>query len=110
MDTVLAQLDAFNRRDLKGFLSAYAPDVVIEDGAGNLMMRGHAGMRAMYGPLFEQSPELHVEVVNRIAVGDYVIDEEHTTGFNFPGFPTELHAAVVYHLAAGMIAHARVLM
>jgi hypothetical protein len=110
MDAVLVQLDAFNRRDLEGFLSAYASDVVIEDGAGNVMMRCHDGMRAMYGPLFAQSPDLHAEVVNRIAVGDYVIDAEHTTGFNFPGFPTELHAAVIYHLAAGKIARVRVLM
>ena len=110
MDAVLVQLDAFNRRDLEGFLAAYAPDVVIEDGAGNVMMQGHDGIRAMYGPLFAQSPDLRAEVVNRIAVGDYVIDEERTTGFNFPGYPTELHAAVVYRLAGGKIERVRLLL
>lgn len=110
MDAVERQLDAFNRRDLEGFLAAYAPDVVIEDGAGQVMMRGHDGMRAMYGPLFAQSPDLHAEVVTRIGVGDYVVDEERTTGFTFPGFPTELHAAVIYHLAGGRIARVRLLM
>ena len=110
MDAVQRQFDAFNRRDLEGFLSAYAPDVVIEDGAGNAMLRGHDGMRAMYGPLFAQSPDLNAEVVNRIGVGDYVIDEERTTGFNFPGFPSELHAAVIYHLAGERIARVRLLM
>ena len=110
MDAVRVQLDAFNNRDLEGFLAAYAPDVVIENGAGAVMMEGHDGIRAMYGPLFAQSPDLHAAVVNRIAVGDYVIDEERVTGFNFPGLPTELHAAVIYHLVDGRIARVRSLM
>lgn len=110
MDAVQAQLDAFNNRALEGFLAAYAADTEIEDGAGHTLMAGHDGMRAMYGPLFAQSPSLHVEVVNRIVVGDYVIDEEHTTGFNFPGYPTELHAAVVYHLSGDLIDRVRLLM
>ena len=110
MDAIQLQLDAFNRRDLAGFVTVYAPDVVIEDGAGKVLMEGHDGMRAMYGPLFTQSPNLRAEVVNRIAVGDYVIDEERTTGFNFSGFPTELHAAVIYHLAGGRIVRVQLLM
>ena len=110
MDVIQAQLEAFNRRDLDGFLAAYVEDAVIEDGRGQVVMAGHDGMRAMYGPLFAQSPNLHVEVVNRIEVGDYIIDEEHTTGFNFPGFPTEFRAAVLYHVADGRITRARLLM
>ena len=110
MDAVQRQLDAYNARDLDRFLAAYAPDATIEDGAGNVLMRGHDGMRAMYSPLFAGSPDLRAEVVNRIAVGEYVIDEERTTGFNFPGYPTELHAAVVYRLVGDQIAQVRLLM
>ena len=110
MDAVRRQLEAFNNRDLQGFLAAYAPDATIEDGAGNVLMRGHDGMRALYGPLFAQSPDLRAEVTNRIAVGEYVIDEERTTGFVFPGYPTELHAAIVYRLADDRIAQVRMLM
>ena len=110
MDAVQAQVDAFNARDLNRFLAVYAPDVVIEDGAGNVVMAGYDGMRAMYGPLFDGSPHLHVEIVTRVVVGDYVIDEERVTGFHFPGYPTELHAAVIYHLIGGRIARVRMLM
>jgi hypothetical protein len=109
MDAIQAQLDAFNQRHLDGFLAAYADDAVIEDGSGQVIMAGHAGMRAMYGPLFTQSPNLHAEVVTRIEVGDYIIDEERTTGFNFPGFPTEFRAAVLYHLLDGRITRVRLL-
>lgn len=110
MDAVQVQLDAFNRRDLASFLTAYAPDAVIEDSAGSVVMDGHDGMRAMYGPLFDASPNLHAELVTRITVGTYVIDEEQVTGFTFPGYPTELHAAVIYHLVDGRIARVRMLM
>lgn len=110
MDAILAQLEAFNDRDLESFLAAYAPDAVMEDGDGNTVMAGHEGLRAMYGPLFAQSPNLHTDVVNRIVVGNYVIDEERTSGFTFTGFPTEFHAAVVYRLADGRIARVRLLM
>ena len=48
MDAVQVQLDAYNRRDLEAFLSAYAPDVVLEDGAGNAMIRGRDGMRKCF--------------------------------------------------------------
>jgi hypothetical protein len=41
---------------------------------------------------------LAVHIANRIIVGDHVIDEERITGFNLPGYPTELHSAVVYQL------------
>jgi len=52
MDPVEQQLTAYNRRDLEGFLAAYAPDVVFEDGTGATVLHGHDGMRALYGPLF----------------------------------------------------------
>jgi hypothetical protein len=107
---VQAQLDAFNNRDLDAFLVCYAPDVVIEGPDGAPMMHGHDEMRAMYGQLFAQSPALHCEVPSRIRVGQYAIDEEHTTGFVFAGFPEELHAAVVCRLENDRIAWMRLLM
>ncbi len=110
MDAVQDQLDAFNSRDVDRFLAAYAPDVVIEDAAGNVFMQGHAGIRALYGQLFAQSPNLHAEVITRFRVGDYIIDEERTSGINFEGFPPELHVAMVYRMINGKIAHARMLM
>lgn len=104
------QVNAFNARDLERFLSFYAPSVVIEDGGGNVMMQGHEGMRAFYGPLFAQSPELHVDIPSRIHIDSWVIDEEEATGAQVEGFPPELHAAVVYQVVDGKIARVRLLM
>jgi hypothetical protein len=66
-------------------------------------MDGLDEMRERYGQLFEDSPDLAVDVASRIVVGDHVVDEERITGFNLPGYPTELHAAVVYQLRDGKI-------
>lgn len=110
MDAVQEQVDAFNARDVERFIACYRPDAVIEDGAGNRMMQGHEEMRAMYGPLFSQSPNLHVEIPSRIRVGSFVIDEEQTTGINMEGFPGEMHSAVVYRLDGDKIAHVHLLM
>ncbi len=102
------QLDAYNARALEPFLACYAPDCVVETAAGQRLMEGRDGLRAVYGPL-ANSPALRAEVVRRIAVGAFVVDEERVRGLNLPGFPAEMHAAMVYQVRDGLIAHVRLL-
>jgi hypothetical protein len=97
------QIEAYRKRDIDSFLSFYVPDVQICDIDGAVRMDGTTVMRQRYGELFENSPELAAEIANRITVGEFVIDEEHITGFNLPGYPTELHSAVVYRVQNGKI-------
>ena len=110
MDPVQAQLDAYNARDLERFLACYAPEIVIEDGAGQRFAEGLDGLRALYGPLFANSPSLRVEVPTRIRAGEFVVDEERVVGVNLPGFPAEMHVAVAYRVRDGKIVHVRLLM
>jgi uncharacterized protein (TIGR02246 family) len=107
---VAAQVAAYNDRDLDRFLECYSPDAVIEDGTGQILMRGRDAMRDRYGQLFADSPELHCEIRQRIHVGCYVVDEEAITGLHFAGLPTDLHAAAVYRVEGGLIVHVRGLM
>jgi hypothetical protein len=107
---VQAQLEAYNRRDLEAFLACYAPDCRMEDGAGAVMAADREAMRPSYAALFANSPDLHLDVPTRIVAGSYVIDEEHGTGARLPGFSEEVHGAVVYRVADGLIRHVRVLM
>lgn len=107
---VAAQVDAYNARGLDCFLQCYSPDAVIEDGNGHVLMRGHEAMRRRYGQLFAQSPELHCEILQRIHVGPWVIDEEAITGFQFAWFPTEMHAVAIYRVEGDFIVHLRGLM
>lgn len=103
IEIVDAQVEAYRRRDIDAFLSFYASDVQVCTVDGRVQMDGLDEMRERYGKLFEDSPDLAVDVASRIVVGDHVVDEERITGFNLPGYPTELHAAVVYQLRDGKI-------
>jgi len=106
MDIVEEQLLAYNARDLERFIAAYATSIVIEDGENNALMRGHEQMRERYGPMFEQNPELHCRIVNRMKIGKYVVDEEEITG---RGSSTPIHAVVIYRVEENKIVHVRIL-
>src|SRR5688572_32884090 len=99
MDPVEGQLGAFNDRDIERFLSYYDAHAVFEDGSGNVLVQGHEDMRQFYGALFANSSRLRAEVVNRIRVGPYIIDEERLTGAVMSGFSDEMRLALVYRLA-----------
>ena len=103
------QVNAFNDRNLDRFLSFYISDVIILNGQGNEMMMGHEGMKPFYGKLFEQSPDLHVEIRKRIVVGQHVFDEEQISGVNLEGFPAEIHSAAIYRIMDGKIVHVQLL-
>lgn len=104
-DPVERQVDAYNRKDIDAFLACYAPDTVIEDAAGTVVMRGHEAMRRIYGELFRASPDLRAEIATRIRVGEYVVDEERVTGRQ--GSTNEMRVVVVYHVANDVIDHVR---
>lgn len=103
-EIVDAQISAYNARDLEQFVGCFASTIVVSNAAGDVLAEGHDGLRAMYGPLFDASPELNASITNRCAVGDFVADHEQVTGFNLPGFPTSLQALAVYQVAEGAIA------
>jgi uncharacterized protein (TIGR02246 family) len=102
-EVIARQVAAYNRRDVQGFVACYAPDAKVVQPDGSLLASGRDQISSVYGGLFENSPSLRAEIRNRIEVGSVVIDEEVVTGFVLPGRPTELHAAVVYHVADGLI-------
>ena len=109
MDPVEQQYAAYNARDLERFVACYAPDVRIEDGAGNVLLEGHDAMRGLYGKLFARSPDLHARSVYRTRVGAYVLDEEIATGLSLEDHPAEVHCVAVYRVAGDRIVHVRLL-
>jgi hypothetical protein len=93
-DAVERQVRAYNEGDLEEFVACYAEDVVFEDGDGIALMSGRSAMRERYGRLFARAPSLHGEIVTRIRIGSYVVDEERITGRP----DGELHAVAIYRL------------
>lgn len=102
-DIVDAQIKAFQGRDLEGFLACYSANAVIKDADGNVMMSGLDSLRRMYAQLFRDSPCLALQIPNRMAVSEYVIDEKCIEGFNLAGYPSTIHAVAVYRITDGTI-------
>ena len=105
-NAVERQERAYNAHDLDGFVACYADDVVLENADGAVVIRGRDAMREQYGRLFATCPDVHAEVLTRIRVGSYVIDEERVTGRP----EGEIHAVAIYRVAGdGLIDRVRLL-
>ena len=102
-DPVDAQLAAYNAHDVAAFLACYTPDCAIDEADGTRIMSGNAEMRARYQTLFANSPGLHCEIVSRIRIGNYAIDEERITG----RVPDLRRAVVIYRIdtTSSLISH-----
>lgn len=94
-----AQLDAYNARNIDAFLESYSDSVEIYAFPAKLLSKGKEAMRKEYGAMFQQVPNLHCTLVNRIVEGNTVIDHESVSGFG----PQPLKAIAVYTISKGKI-------
>jgi hypothetical protein len=95
---VQKQLDAYNARDIEGFLATYASDIKLYNFPNTLRTDGVAAMRKGYGSYFESTPDLHAEIKNRIVIGNTVIDEEEVTANG-----NKFNAVAIYEIENGKI-------
>ena len=110
-DPVDAAIAAYNARDVEAFLACFDPHCVTEDGENKRLMAGRAEMRMRYQSLFDNSPNLHCEIIHRKRVGEYVVTEESFRGF-LPGTHIKLTREVcIYRIdrVTGLIANMRFL-
>jgi uncharacterized protein (TIGR02246 family) len=108
-ELVQRQVDAANARDAPAFAACYAEDAAVLNADGSVMVSGRSGIEEFYAQMFRTSPHFRVEVPTRIAVGDWVIDEESVSGIVLEGFPSHMSAAIVYRVSEGLIAQAQLL-
>lgn len=101
-DVVQAAIDAYHDHDLDRCLGFYAADVVVKLADGTIVMDGAETVRARYAKSMSDHPNLHYDIPNRIALGDYVIDEERVTGYA-PGEPDVVRAVLIYRFAGDLI-------
>ncbi len=99
-DIVQQQVNAYNARDIEAFLAKYSPSIKIFEHPDNLLWSGLEEIRKPYTSRFESSPSLHCEIVNRIVLGNFVIDREKVTGL-----PDDqvINAVVIYEVRGGLI-------
>lgn len=70
------QLKGYNNRDIETFAKAFSDTVKVYRQPGVLTYKGIEELRKRYGQMFENTPDLHCEIVNRIVADDVVIDHE----------------------------------
>ena len=96
---VQRQLEAYNARDLDRFAATYSETVrIYRMPAAEPAMSGMAQLRDTYRQRFA-SPSLHAELLNRIVLGNKVVDHERVTGIRSE--PVE--AVAVYEVQHGLI-------
>lgn len=98
---VQRQLDAYNAQDLDAFMVCYTPDVVVAGLNGPQTGHGAAAVRARYAALFARFPKNRARLVNRIDLGNVVIDHEDVE--REPG-GERFEVAAIYTLRDGLIA------
>jgi hypothetical protein len=98
VEVVERQLAAYNAHDLDGFVACYTDGIVIIDGEGNRILDGVDVLRAHYGSMFAQHPEVHAEIESRTRAGAWVVDEEKVARGG-----RILHILVAYRIGDGLI-------
>src|SRR5215467_10205733 len=109
VEVVQALVDAFNARDAAALTRCFHADATIVGPDANVITQGGEAIHGMYGQLFAQSPDLHVTIVSRMGVGNWVVDEEEASGIVFDGFPSELHDVSIYQVRDGLIERLQIL-
>lgn len=96
---VQEQLEAYNARDLERFAATYADDIrIYRMPATEPSIVGQAQLRETYRKRFS-SANLHADIVNRIAIGNKVIDHERVVGIK----EVPIEAVAVYEVGGGLI-------
>jgi len=81
VNIVQSQLIAYNNKDIQAFTALFAEDAALFNlGQDVPIAQGKDAIYALYNNLFQRSPDLHSEVVNRSVLGNKVIDYELITG------------------------------
>jgi hypothetical protein len=101
---VQQQLDAYNAHDIDALLSIYADDAQLFEHPATLIASGSQALRERYTARF-QEPNLHAKLVNRMVMGQRVIDHELITR-TFPEGPGTLEMIMIYEVQNGRIAKA----
>ncbi|MFD2916173.1 nuclear transport factor 2 family protein [Psychroserpens luteus] len=92
------QLEKYNERDIKAFVNTYSKNIKLYSFPNSLTIDGRTSLKKGYESLFKNTPDLNAEIVNRIILGNMVIDKEKVTmnGKNY-------YAIAIYEIENGLI-------
>jgi len=97
---VQKQVNGYNAGDIDAFLEPYADSLEIYNFPNEISGKGKDNIRPQYESMFSNLPDLHCEILNRMAVGNKVIDHERITGIPNIDY---LEAIAIYTIQDGKI-------
>ncbi len=98
---VQRQVEAYARRDIEAFAASFSEDAEAHIYPGKLLFKGRSQIRDYYGKMFAETPGLKIEIVERLVIGNKVIDEEQV--IVDPAKPSS-RAIAIYTVENGKIA------
>ncbi len=101
---VQRQLDAYNAKDMEGWLATYSVQAEQFLLHGERIAYGHDELRERMRLRFAE-PDLHAQLVSRMVMGHVVVDLEHITR-NFPEGKGVVAMVCVYEVVDGLIVKA----
>ncbi len=101
---VQRQLDAYNARDVEALMATYADDGQQFEYPSKLLASGTAAVRERFVTRFKE-PNLHATLLNRIVMGNVVIDHERIIR-TFPEGPGHIELVAIYEVQNGRIENA----
>ncbi|MFC4654245.1 nuclear transport factor 2 family protein [Rheinheimera marina] len=100
-DLIQRQLDAYNTKDIDAWLGTYAKDARQFHLHGDCFAEGHAQLRERMLSRF-QEPDLHARLLNRLVMGNLVVDKELIIR-NLPEGKAEVEMLCIYEIRDGLI-------
>lgn len=80
-EIIQKQLDAYNSRDIDTFVACHAPNAQLYSfSEKEPFVKGQEQIKATYSEIFKTSPILYSKLINRMVMGNKVIDHEEITG------------------------------
>ncbi|MET3108341.1 hypothetical protein AAKU58_003183 [Oxalobacteraceae bacterium GrIS 1.18] len=100
-DVIQRQLNAYNSKDVEGWLGTYAHDAEQYSLHGERLAQGHAEMRSRITSRFLE-PDLHAKLVSRTVMNNIVVDLEIITR-NFQDGLGTVEMLCIYEVIDGLI-------
>lgn len=96
------QLTAYNQRSIKDFVEPFSDSVQVFQHPDQVVVSGKAAFTEMYLEMFTALDSLHCTILNRMVLGQQVIDHERIYGRKGE-LDYTLEAIVIYKIALGKI-------
>lgn len=96
-------IDAVERRDVRGIAECFDLEAQSSQWSVPAIVSGRGDIELMYEQLLRTHPEIAVRIVQRLTVGEVVVDHEEISGYSHLAAGTVVNKVYVYTVRDGRI-------